>query len=231
MINLPTIQIILPVDNLKIYYQEVKEKRYAFPDFSDHCPLCGGKDCARFLVFYTRHAVDEKGTYYKAFPIARYKCYRKGRKKVSHRTFSLLPHQLVPYTKYSIEFIMKTLEILSMDNATIDDVLNYVSRFGKNDILSISSMKVVIFKGLGLEAIEKILVSGYYNDDISGRFNNQDIKQRLRAFIGYAGEFCCHKTDSPIRGPCGLSYDFYLQSGSYYNNAHFLFGTPSQFRS
>jgi hypothetical protein len=125
---------------------------------------------------------------------------------------------------------MKALERLSMDNGTINDVLNYVSGLGKDDILSISSMKVLIFKRLGLEAIEKIIVSGYYNDDIGDRFNTEDIKERFRGFIEYAKGFCCYKTDSPLIGPCGLSYDFYLCSGSYYNNAHFLFGTPSQFR-
>jgi len=33
-----------------------------------------------------------------------------------------------------------------------------------------------------------------------------------------------------IRGPCALSYDFYLKGGGWLQNSHFLFGTPSQFK-
>ena len=173
--------------------------------------------------------VDEKGTYYRDFPIARYRCYRKGKRKVSHSTFSLLPHQLMPYSRYSIPFIMKVLELLSMDEAIVEDVLEYVAGLGKEDILSISAMKVLVFKKTGLEAIERVQASGYYKD-ITDTVNDPSIKQRLKAFVGYAKEFCCHKTNTPIRGPCGLSYDFYLQGGGYYRNAQFLFGIPSQFR-
>jgi len=88
--------------------------------------------------------VDEKGTYYRDFPIARYRCYSKGKKKISHTTFSLLPHQLMPYSRYSIPFIIKVLELLSMDEASIEDVLDYVAGLGKEDILSISTMKISI---------------------------------------------------------------------------------------
>jgi len=173
--------------------------------------------------------VDEHGTYYKEFPIARYRCYAKGKRKIPHSTFSLLPHQLIPYTRYSIPFIMKILEELSLPDSAIDAAIDYVAGLGKDDILSISAIKIRILKGLGIEAIERIQVSGYYKD-IHDEFNVPSIRQRLRVFMEFAKGFCCQKTDSPIRGPCGLSYDFYLQGGSYYNNALFLFGTPSQFR-
>lgn len=124
---------------------------------------------------------------------------------------------------------MKILEELSIPNSTIDAVLDYVAGLGKDDILSISAIKVRILKSLGIETIERIQVSGYYKD-VLDELNTPCIRQRLRAFTEFAKGFCCYKTDSPIRGPCGLSYDFYLQGGSYYNNALFLFGTPSQFR-
>lgn len=173
--------------------------------------------------------MDENGTYYKEFPIARYECHGKGKRKISHTTFSLLPYQLIPYRRYSIPFVIKILEVLSMDTSVIDDVLDYAANLGRDDILSISAVTVSAFKKLGLEVIEKMIGSGYYINDINNDFNSFNIKQRVRVFIRYAEGFCCTKTDNPIRGPCGLAYDFYLRGGSYYNNAPFLFGTPSQF--
>ena len=116
-----------------------------------------------------------------------------------------------------------------MDEASLGDVLDYVAGLGREDILSISAMKVLVFKKTGLEAIERVQASGYYKD-ITDTVNDPSIKQRLKAFVGYAKEFCCYKTNRPIRGPCGLSYGFYLQGGSYFRNAQFLFGIPSQFR-
>lgn len=124
---------------------------------------------------------------------------------------------------------MKIIELISIYNSTVDGVMDYVSGLGKDDILSISAIKVRVLKGLGIEAMEKIQVSGYYKD-VSDKFNLPCIKQRLVIFLEFANMFCCQKTDSQIRGPCGLSYDFYLQGGGYYANARFLFGTPSQFR-
>ena len=41
--------------------------------FRDRCPLCGGKDCAQFIGFYYRKAVDEDGRYYPDFPSALYR--------------------------------------------------------------------------------------------------------------------------------------------------------------
>jgi len=99
--------------------------------------------------------VDEHGTYYKEFPIARYRCYAKGKRKIPHSTFSLLPHQLIPYTRYSIPFIMKILEELSLPDSAIDAAIDYVAGLGKDDILSISAIKIRILKGLGIEAIER----------------------------------------------------------------------------
>ena len=119
---------------------------YSFPDFSDQCPICGGEDCAILYDFYDRGVVDEHGTYYKGFPLARYKCHSKGIRKVPHSTFSLLPHSLIPYTRYSIPFVMKILEELSLPNSTIGAVIDYVAGLGKNDILSISAIKVRILR-------------------------------------------------------------------------------------
>ncbi|MCL0038564.1 hypothetical protein M1N10_06100, partial [Thermodesulfovibrionales bacterium] len=54
--------------------------------------------------------------------------------------------------------------------------------------------------------------------------------ERIKRFIEFAVRFSCLKIKPYIRGPCALSYDFYIEGGGYFLNSHFLFGTASQFR-
>lgn len=231
MVNLPTIQIHVAVNNLTIYYHQVKDNRFDLPDFSHYCPICGAKDCAKFFTFYTREAVDEKGTYFKALPIARFKCCGKGRKMVFHNTFSLLPYQLIPYSKYSISFVMKIIEMLSVGHLAIDKILDNVANFNDREILQLCARKIRDFKKLILLAQEKILTKKAYGSEIEITLNTRNITQRLKLFVEFAYEFVCNKADHSIRGPCALAYDYYLLNGSFQNNAQFLFGTPSQFRN
>jgi len=188
-------------------------------------------DCAIFIGYYTRVVIDEHGTYFKEFPIARYLCKGKGKKKwVKHKTFSLLPYQLVPYTKYSIPFIIKSLKARYEDGLSIVRLQDYLAEFGKDDILPISADQLFDFKQIVLEAVNKITATGHYREleeAVSSKSTNQEI---LVAFITFASCFECCKVELSIRGPCGLGYDFYLNEGGFLHCAHFLFGTPSQFR-
>jgi hypothetical protein len=239
MINLPTIQILIHIkETLAQYYAKVKGKNYDLLqildlglDFRTCCPICGGENCARFIKYYTRGVIDENGTYYNNFPIARYLCDRRGGQSgVSHKTFSLLPYQLVPYTKHSVPFIIKMLEVKHIEGLSISKLQDYVADFGEDEILSITSDQLSDFKQLIHDAINKIMTTEHYlevREKISLMGSEQE---RLITFIEFAQGFECFKIDPQIRGPCGLPYDFYLTEGGYCHNAPFLFGTPSQFR-
>ncbi len=240
MINCQPIQIIIYIkDTLREYYEKVKHREGSFQDAIDigfdikeRCPLCGGKNCAKFLGFYYKRVVDERGTYYKAFPIARFQCKRKGGCPiVKHRTFSLLPYQLVPYTKYSIPFIIKTLKKINIEERSINEILEYWAVSNEHGTyFDLERARVHGFKRLIKETINKILTSGYY-EEAQRRIQGSSEKQRIKGFIEYSEEFCCYKVEPCIRGPCGLSYDYYKNGGSYISNSYFLFGTPSQFRT
>lgn len=239
MINLPIIQTpIYITETLSKYYQKVKGKSYDISDIldlelaiHDCCPICGGVGCARFIEYYFREVIDEKGTYYKSVPIARYLCRRKGRKKiVSHKTFSLLPYQLVPYIRYSIPFIIKSLKLRYKENLSLSKLQDYLAQFGKDDILPISIDQLLLIQNIAMEAVQKIMATGYYKEFEAQALDSSSEKEILIAFIGFAQTFECCKVDPSIRGPCGLHYDFYLNGGGFYHNAHFLFGTASQFR-
>ena len=204
---------------------------FQFPDFSSDCPICGATDCAVFLCFYSRQAVDCNGTYFKELLIARFKCRKKGKRKIKHSTFSLLPNELIPYSKYSLPFIFKALNLKYINNFTNDKILDFFTVLDEEENLSLSPNIFSLFTKLACSAIMKLLTSSIYSIDLKSNFTSIDIKQRIKIFIEFAENFDCTKSDKPIRGSCALGYDFYLTHGSYYDNAQFLFGTPSQFRN
>lgn len=189
-----------------------------------HCPICGGRDCPQFIGYYYRHVIDEKGNYYKDFPIGRYKC--RNRKK----TFSLLPYQLIPYKKHCIRLITETFKLRYKDRLSIYKVQDYIARLGQTDILNIAANQIYKFKKIVIEAINKISALGYYAEFDEKVKDKTTDKEIVVAFIEFAQGFECFKVESSIKGDCGLNYDFYINGGGYYKNAQFLFGTASQFR-
>lgn len=199
-------------------------------DFTYSCPLCGAEHCAQFIGYYCRGVIDEKGTYYKAFPIARYLCNGKGTAlTVKHRTFSLLPYQLVPYSKYSIPFIVNALRKVYGEDNSVKGLLDYLSGFGAQEYIDLSVSTFYAFRAFILTAIDKLLAVGFYRE-LTAQLQTPSERQRIREFLYFAEDFSCCKTDPEIRGPCALGYDYYMKDGGYMRNAHFLFGTPSQFR-
>ena len=241
VVNCQLIQILLYTEyTLSEYYGKVKGKKYNIIDildlpydFSCRCPICGGRDCAKFLDYYPRGVVDEKGTYYKAFPVARFLCNRKGSELVSrHKTFSLLPYQLIPYTKYSLPFIIKVLKLRYIEDRSIYKLQEYLAAVEEADNihLDLSVGRIYGFKKLVMETIDKILAFGYYKE-AETEFQQPSDGERIKRFIEFAEGFRCLKIKPCIRGPCALSYDFYMEGGSYFLNSHFLFGAASQFRT
>jgi len=199
-------------------------------DFTHRCPLCGARDCAQFIGYYCRGVIDEQGTYYKAFPIARYLCNRKGTAlSANHRTFSLLPYQLVPYSKYSLPFILNALRKVYGEDSSVKELLDYLAGFGTQEYIDLSASAFYAFRVFILTAIDKMLAMGFYTE-ITAQLQTPSEGQRIRVFLFFAEDFICSKHDPEIRGPCALGYDYYMEDGGYMRNAHFLFGTPSQFR-
>ena len=218
---MPIIQISLKISiSLTKYYVKVKRGEYEFPDFNDYCPICSSTNCARFLGYYNRPVVTKEGIYYKDFPIIRYKCRNNGNKRQKHVTFSLLPHELIPYVKYSVEFIFKILFDIYVNDLSEKSALDIISQLCNEEVLSISPASVYNFKCLILNSIDKLNISGFY-DEIKYLMNSDD---RVKLFVLYLYEV------HPVRAPSDYGYDFYKAHGFYKTNSPFLWGTPSQFR-
>lgn len=70
------------------------------------CPICGECECYRMITPYQRYAIDLfPGWRKEEIPIARFLCKKRW------RTFSLLPIQLIPYVRYTVEAVVGTLLI------------------------------------------------------------------------------------------------------------------------
>lgn len=168
--------------------------------------------------------MDERNILFREFPIARYLCRTK------KKTFSLLPYQLVPYSRYSIPFIIKALELRHVEGLSIKRLQDYLADFGEEEILSISPGEFTWLKRLIIRAIDILKATRYYPEFEEQTKNKAAEQEVLLYFIGFAQAFECLKHTAPIRGPCGLGYDFYLNGGGYGRAAYFLFGTPSHYR-
>jgi hypothetical protein len=187
------------------------------------CPICGAAGCAKFLEYYFRQVIDEYGTYYKAFPIARFECQGIGYVPPgAHRTFSLIPYQLIPYIKYSLPFIIKCLKSVFGEGHSVNQLLDYLAVRQQED-MDLSRSTFYSFRIFMLRCINKMLAAGVYRE-AEALFQLPEAGW-MKAFIEFAEGFTCCKTDYSIRGPCALGHDFYLRTGGY-----FLFGTPSQHR-
>ena len=119
------------------------------------------------------------------------------------------------------------LKLRHIEGRSIYKLQDYLAGFGEKEILSISVNQLCEFKKIVIESVRKILAIGYYTEF---ECNTQDYGEQLKIFIEFAKRFESHKCSPSIRGPCALSYDFYINGRAYFNNAYFLFGTPSQFR-
>lgn len=217
-------------ETLYEYYQKVKGKTeniytiLSLPvDIRSSCPICGGTDCVQFICYYTRIVIDEKGRCYTDFPIARFLC------KSTDRTCSLLPQQLVPYCKYSIELILTICKLAFSLEWSITEVLDYLENLAEDNPLSTSGSQVQRLEKLFKKAKDKILATCYYPEFTEKSFQENKVEQ-IKNFIKFAEEFKCVKVVFEIKGVCGLGHDFYLSGGSYFKNAQFLFGVASQFR-
>jgi hypothetical protein len=135
----------------------------------------------------------------------------------------------VPYSKYSLPFIVNALRKVYGEDSSVKELLDYLAGFGTQEYIDLSASTFYAFRAFILTAIDKMLAMGFYTE-LTAQLQTHAAGQRIRVFLFFADDFICSKTDPEIRGPCALGYDYYLQDGGYMRNAHFLFGTPSQFR-
>ncbi len=194
--------------NLSAYSKSVLAGKWEFPDFSDECPICGKKDCAVRIGFYHRWGFcfeELKKTY---TPVARYLCRRednnKSNLKSSHRTFSLLPSQLIPYKLYDVDSLMFMADLRYNKKMSLLDIADEFSAISES--LSISVSSATIWKYLLIFMISHKKIISFF------KLNYDTYDKTVNHINQFAG------------GP--VAYVEYI----YRKYILFLFGTPSQLR-
>lgn len=193
--------------SLSDYYRAVKENRWEFPSYKKRCPICGGRNCAEEHGEYSRQAFDENNELIKDLPIKRYIC----KKKVV--TFSLLPYQLVPYSKYSIKLTTKVVDTWNKFGKNIYKTLDSITVGNVcEELYMIGASHIWYFLRLFEMARRKHLL-----------WKKKSLDYPLERFIRYCSQ-------DQYRYGETLSIRYYNGNGGYLNNSQFLFGRASQFR-
>jgi len=219
--------------SLQEYYEDFDT--WPIPDFSEKCPICGGVDCATFLGYYIRIAIcPMTGFWAPDLPVLRYRCYDKGDARVcDHVTFSLLPHELVPFRQLSLNFMVraiwfkvsrhlsytKALDVIEAELNSLGDIANFIN------ISTMMSWQRMILRALALFISADInMVSKSQYEQLK---NTASVKLFLALLINHQSQISNH----PIRGPDEFTWNYYQQSGGSNKNAAFLFGRASQHRN
>jgi len=219
--------------SLQEYYENFDE--WTIPDFSDKCPICGGIDCATFLGHYIRIAICPLTDFSVTdLPVLRYLCHDKGNARVcDHITFSLLPHELVPFRQLSLDFMVRAiwlkvsrhlsltivLDVIERELNSLGDVANFIN------ISTMMSWERMILTALGL------FTSAYVNIVSKSHYKQLKNTTSLKLFLDILISHQSQSTDNPIRGPTAFAWDYYQQFYNSTQHAYFLFGRASQHRN
>jgi hypothetical protein len=215
---------------MKVYI-DTAQKTYNFPNFSDQCSLCGGKNCAVRIGFYIRKKlVICLETYYHV-PIPRWLCQKKGPLKPKHRTFSLLPSALIPYHKNDLNLVSQTVKFKQQPPTTFEQTKSYISDNAKQPDIDLENNQIRHFQQLLTNAFSKLMAIPEIKQRINVNFHSRDPIATVLSFSdSYQSPFL---TTSNLNASNieQLAWDFFynFQRGCYFER-HFLFGTPSQKR-
>jgi len=164
----------------------------------------------------------------------RFLCRGKGNKRNSrHKTFSLLPSELVPYRALTLKYIIISVLLrFELPQKGLDKVLDEICNQVVNPINQVDLLNY--FTVRTLSGWIKLIMSAFHQfiEHDTGLFDreiylklkeNQNNNNGLILFLKTALEYQS-KEEPRIRGPSGLANDYYNL------NKTFLFGRPSQAR-
>jgi hypothetical protein len=197
------------------------------------CPLCGAERCAKFLQFYTRATVYFDNAVYQDVPIGRFICCRLNPNvpPETHRTFSLLPHPLVPYSPYALNTTIALAAALAEHADNAYQTSQTLASAYKN--LNPDPTTLGRIKGRLVEALRKLqrlpekFQQILHQNKSSNSRSLETLADLLTLLVSYHSQVLIG-----VSGACGLSYDWFyvFQAALPYMQRDFLVGTPSQKR-
>lgn len=161
-------------------------------------------------------------------PIQRFICNQTGPVISQHRTFSLLPINLVPYRQHDLNFMLEAVTNNNKTDASYEDTISYINT--KTDI-AIEYNQVCEFNNIFEESFSKINFIPELKQ-IMTQSTCYDCKETISSVLNFINNYTPQVIDSQNSTSTQiekLSYEFfyYSQTTTYFQR-HFLFGTPSQ---
>lgn len=219
---------------LEIYYKQHSSRG---------CPLCGKKNCLRYLCDYKRNLcyINDSGSYDNVkIWIVRFICSTKERSKRNGGmlTVSLIPTDIVPYKKPSVTFQAKIIKEHLIENKDLVDMEEDINlenkstgenNFKEKTVEDEDQPEDIILSAVLIKRICKdflIALNRYQVIYPNIKYNNFEPVKQIEEFINYLKDY---NTDNS-KGISGAIFDFYLDSGNYKKGGLFLFGTPYQDR-
>ncbi len=222
--------------SLSRYYALIKSGRWEIPDYSDKCLICLAKDCAKYHGAYTRGANSpEENFSAHDLPCPRFLCHGKGvAKKTDHKTFSLLPYQLMPFRKLAIKYIILAVFIKIKKGLSGFKALDKIESLfpNPNDIAEfLNQCALYQWEVLVRDAFERFIKSHFYKSHPRRKLiKSEDPRDRIIGFLKLAMKHESQYLNAPKRGPDEMAFDFYLSNDGSGQLAPFLFGVASQHR-
>ncbi len=185
------------------------------------------------MQFYTRVTVYFGNIVYEDVPIGRFICYRLNPNVASetHRTFSLLPHPLVPYSPYALNTTIALATALAEHADNAYQTSQTLASAYKN--LNPDPTTLGRIKGRLLEALHKLkrLPEKFQQMLNPNNSSNSRTMETLADFITLLVTYHSQALVG-VSGASGLSYDWFyvFQAALPYMERDFLVGTPSQKR-
>lgn len=190
------------------YTKLVLAEIWKFPNFSDKCPICGARNCAVRIGYYHRWVYIFKLKVKLYIPVARYLCRRKNKTrsqwKSTHKTFSLLPSQLIPYRMYDLDSMLYIADSRLKKDDTFLDIATDIAAIAEHPVISISTDTIMEYLEIFINGCMKLKTLCEIVYDTYERYINP-IKNYTGGIIKFV-------------------QDIYLK------HAKFTFGTPSQIR-
>lgn len=182
------------------------------------CPVCGGAPDFREIAPYDRQVATLLPPMQGRVEIARFQCRSTG------RTFSLLPCQLVPYHRFTVDSILVALLLAAeLGDEGRSGLARAAAAWSADAGLSHWQLSCWLRLAVrGLRRAHAVLAQGH---DLGAVRSGDDVVGRLVELTQYVSAFA-----RPPRGPPGRQAVLRLLKHHQPRSSHFLLGTPSQQR-
>ena len=158
-------------------------------------------------------------------------CQRKGHEKSTHKTFSLLPFQLIPYHRHGLNVIVDTVNFHHHNGSSLVQTKDFISSNGVDADIPLENNHIYDFMNIFSQALLKLTSIAELKDQISqaSYWDSSDPINTVLQFISnYESRFLStRQLHASNAEKLALDFLYHFQTADY-RQRHFLFGTPSQ---